>query len=102
MLRHDEEVERTPKYMAVHTFPGPVTVEQATPLVRKLVQNEGRDAYWVEGWAQTNEEGKVLKVFCEWNAKDEKAIREIFAKVPEFPLDNVHRMAKIDSVDFRG
>jgi len=89
------------KYVAMHTMPGPVTVEQVTPLVKKLLANEGRDVYWVGAWAQTNEEGKVLKIFCEWNAKDEKAIRAVFAKVPEFPLDSVHPMMKVDSAEFR-
>ena len=82
-------------------MPSPTTVEQATPLVKKLLANEGHDAYWVGSWMETNEEGKVLKIFCEWNAKDEKAVREIFAKVPEFPLDSVRPMSKIDSAEFR-
>ena len=28
------------KYMAVHTMPQPTSVEEATPLVRKLLENE--------------------------------------------------------------
>lgn len=89
------------KYIAEHTMPRPTTFEEATPLVKKMLENEGQDAYWVGSWAQTNEEGKVLKIFCEWNAKDEGSIRQIFDKVPEFPLDNVHPLTKIDSAEFR-
>ena len=89
------------KYIAVHTMPQPTSVEDATPLVRKMLHNEGSNAYWVGSCAQTNAEGKVLKIFCEWNAPDEKTIRDVFAKVPEFPLDSIDPMTKIDSADFR-
>ncbi len=90
-----------PKFLAVHTMPGPSTTEDVAPMVRELVKGETVNAYWVRAWGQNDEEGKFLKFFCEWNAENEKAVRDVFAKVPEFPLDGVYPMTKIDSEDFR-
>ena len=89
------------KYMAVHTLPQPTTSEELTPLVRELLAHEARDAYWVHAWAETNEEGKALRIFCEWNAESEEAVKKVFSKVPAFPLDHVRPMAKFDSDSFR-
>ncbi len=90
-----------PKYLAVHTMSGPVTAEEVTPLVQQLVKGESAGAYWVRAWGQNDEQGKFVKFFCEWNAKSKDAIRDIFAKVPDFPLDDIYPMTKIDSEDFR-
>lgn len=90
------------KYMAVHTMPKPTTVEEVTPLVLKLLANEkGEEAYWVGAWAQTDDKGNAVKIYCEWNAKDEKTIRDVFEGVPDFPLDSIHPMMKMDSMEFR-
>ena len=51
--------------------------------------------------AQLNEEGKVVMLVCEWNAKDIESIQKVLDKVPELPTDGVYPMAKMDSVDFR-
>jgi len=90
-----------PKFLAVHTMPMPVTAEEVTPLVKELLKSETRDAYWVSAWGQQNTEGKFLKFFCEWNAKSADAIRKLFSFVPQFPLDGVYPMARIESEDFR-
>ncbi len=72
-----------------------------TPLVEELLRHEALDAYWVQAWAEMNEEGKALRIFCEWNAKSAEAVRRVFAKVPTFPLDHVRPMTKLDSDQFR-
>lgn len=89
------------KYIAVHTLPQPTTPEELTPLVEELLRHEALDAYWVGAWAETNEEGKALRIFCEWNANSAEAVKKVFAKVPAFPLDHIRPMAKFDSDSFR-
>ncbi len=90
-----------PKYIAVHTLPQPSTPEEITPLVNELLRHEALDAYWVQAWAETNEEGKALRIFCEWNAKSEDAVKKVFEKVPAFPLDHIRPLQKFDSDSFR-
>ncbi len=89
------------KYIAVHTLPKPMTPDEINPLVQELLRHEALDAYWVESWTEMNDEGKALRIFCEWNAKSEDAVRKVFAKVPTFPLDHIRPMAKFDSDSFR-
>ncbi len=90
-----------PKYIAVHTLPSPSTPEELTPLVQELLRHEALDAYWVQAWAETNDEGKALRIFCEWNAKSADAVKRVFEKVPAFPLDHVKPLTKFDSDVFR-
>jgi hypothetical protein len=89
------------KYIATHTLPRPTTPEEITPLVQELLKHEALDAYWVQAWAETDEEGKALRIFCEWNAKSAADVKKVFSHVPAFPLDDVRPMTKFDSDIFR-
>jgi hypothetical protein len=75
--------------------------EAVAPLVRKVAANATLEAYWVGTQVQLNDEGKITRLICEWNAKDPKSVEEVFAKVPELPYDGIYPMTKLDSVDFR-
>jgi hypothetical protein len=55
----------------------------------------------VRSWAQCNNEGKIVKIYCEWNAVDAGSIHRTLAKVPELPADGVYAMMIMDSEDFR-
>ena len=55
----------------------------------------------MKSWGQLNEEGKIVKILCEWNAVDAEAVRKVLAKIPELPVDGVYPMAIFDSEDFR-
>jgi len=90
-----------PKFLVVHPLPGPATVEEATPLGKKVRANCTLEAYWVKSWAQLNEEGKIVKILCEWNAIDIEAIRKVLAQVPELPTEGVYPMMIVDSEDYK-
>jgi len=90
-----------PKFIAVHPILKPVTFKEGTPLAKKAKANSTLDAYWVKSWAQLNEEGKIVKLFCEWNAVDIGAVRKVIAKIPELTTEGVYPLAIIDSEDFR-
>ena len=89
------------KFLVIHTLPTPATPEEAAPFAKKTKANATVDAYWVRSWAQLNEQGKIVKIYCEWNAKDAEAIREVLDKMPEFPSDGLYPMVVVDSEDFR-
>ena len=103
MLRCDNDywVNSMPKFLAVHPMPKPVTIQEATPLGKKARALATLDAYWVQSWAQLNEEGKIVKILCEWNAVDIGTLRKVIAKIPEMPCEGVYPMAKVDSEAFR-
>jgi hypothetical protein len=89
------------KFLAVHTLPSPMTVEEAAPVGRAAKAMSGADAYWVGGWLQMNDEGKATKIMCEWDAKDAESIRKIFAKIPDFPVDGIWPMGKVEAETYR-
>lgn len=90
------------KFMVVHPMDNPATIEEATPLAQKAKKmNSNVDAYWVGSWLQLNQEGKVTKILCEWNAVSPEAVLEEVKKVPELKVDGIYPLAKIDSEDFR-
>ena len=89
-----------PKFLAVHPLPNPATIEEATPLGKKAKSLCTVDAYWVSSWSQLNDEGKIVKILCEWNGKDLKSVKDLVVK-SGMPLEGVYPMMKVDSEDFR-
>jgi hypothetical protein len=89
------------KFLAIHTLPSPTTMEDAPPIPKAVKANVSADAYWVSSWAQLNEQGKITKLFCEWDAKDIESIRKIVAKIPQLPTDEIYPMAKVDAEAYR-
>ena len=92
-----------PKYVVVHTpFPTPLTIEQATPLLKRLAGSMTSEAYWVGSWCQADAEGKAVKAFCRWDGISLEAVRKASAKlIPELPVEGVYPLVALDSGDFR-
>ena len=90
-----------PKFLAVHTLTAPTTVEDVSVLAKQVKANHTVDAYWVRSWAQSDEEGKVVKIYCQWDAADAESISKVLTKVPDLPVDGTYPMMIIHSEDFR-
>jgi len=92
-----------PKFLVVHApLPAPATLQEATPLGKKAKANSTLEAYWVGSWCQLNEEGKIVRIYCEWNAVDAESVRKVLAKaIPELPVDGIYPMMIVDSEDYR-
>ncbi len=86
--------------MVVHPIPAPITTAEATPVAKAAKANSTVDAYWVNSWGQLNEEGKVVKIFCQWNGKNAEAVSEVLKKIPA-PCEGPYPMMVVDSEDFR-
>jgi len=89
-----------PKFLVVHPIPAPVTLAEATPVAKAAKANSTVDAYWVQSWAQLNEEGKIVKILCQWNGANAEAISQVLKKVPA-PSEGPYPMAAVDSEDYR-
>jgi hypothetical protein len=90
------------KFVAVHPVGGDVDLETATPVGRAVKANCTADALWVRSW-YLPEEGKF---YCEWEAKDGGAIREVLAVAAaqggSFPLEGIYAIAaRPTGEDFR-
>jgi hypothetical protein len=55
----------------------------------------------IGGGCQLNEQGKITKLLCEWDAKDVESIRKIVSKIPGLPTEGVYPMAKVDAEAYR-
>jgi len=89
------------KFLAIHPLPSPITVEEGAPIAKAVKANSSVDAYWVSSWAQLNQQGKITKLFCEWDAKDAESIKKIVSKIPQLPTEGVYPMAKVDAEAYR-
>jgi hypothetical protein len=89
------------KFLAVHTFPAPMTLDEGAPIAKAVKAGSSVEAYWIGSWGQMNEEGKITRLFCEWDAKDVESIRKVFAKIPQLPVDGIYPMGKIEGEAYR-
>jgi hypothetical protein len=89
------------KFLAVHPLPSPITLEEGTPIAKAVKANSSVDAYWVGSWAQLNQQGKITKLLCEWDAKDAESINKIMSKIPQLPTEGVYPMVKVDAEAYR-
>jgi hypothetical protein len=89
-----------PKFLAVHPMPTHPTFAEAMPIAKMVKANSTVDAYWVRSYAQQNDEGKLIKLFCEWNAKKVEEIRKVLADIP-IETEGIYPMSIVDSEDFR-
>jgi hypothetical protein len=92
-----------PKFLVVHQpFPTPMSVEQATPLLKRATSAMTAEAYWISSFCQANAEGKAVKVWCRWDGTSLEAVREAVAKLlPEMPVEAIYPLVTLDSGDFR-
>jgi len=89
------------KFLAIHTFPSPTTPEGGAPLAKAVKAASSSDAYWIGSYAQLNEQGKITKLFCEWDAKDAQSIRKALDRIPNLPTDGIWPIAKLDGETYR-
>lgn len=90
-----------PKFLVVHPVPVPATIEQATPIGKAFKELSHKNAYWITSWGLFNEEGKITKILCQWDAKDIDSIKELTDKVDSIPTEGIYPMGIFHSEDFR-
>ena len=89
------------KFLVSHTLPSPATMEEAGPIGKAAKAACTTDAYWITSWVGLNEQGKIVKLFCEWDAKDIESVRGALRKIPLPPADGIWSMAKVDGETYR-
>ena len=92
-----------PRFIAIHPVHPTVDAEAVGPIAKKCKAGLSLDACWVKSWLQLTDEGKVSKVFCEWDGKDAASVRKsLAASIPELPpTEGVFQVAEIRGEDFR-
>ena len=92
-----------PKFLVIHApFPTPMSVEQATPVLKRAVGAMTAEAYWISSFCQVNAEGKAVRVWCRWDGISVEAVRDAVSKLmSEMPVEGVYPLCVLDSGDFR-
>jgi hypothetical protein len=92
-----------PKFLVAHVpFPNPISLEEATPLLKRAAGSMTADAYWISSFCQANAEGKAVRAYCRWDGTSVEAVRKAAAKLlPEMPVEGVYPLVTLDSGDFR-
>ena len=90
------------KFIVVHPVGGDLDMEAMTPVGRAVKAASTVDGIWVKA-TYLPEEGKL---YCEWNAKDADAIREVLAAaskvVPCPPIEGIYAIgARVLGEDYR-
>lgn len=88
------------KFLAVHPLPTPASVEEVNPAGKWAKAHSTDETRWVRSWAQLNEEGKIVKILCEWNSPNIEKVRKILAEAP-IQTEGVYPMMVVDSKDFK-
>lgn len=88
------------KFLAVHPLPAPIPFKDAISAGKWAKAHSTVDAYWVRSWAQLNEDGKIVKILCEWNAPNIEEVRKVLSHAP-VPTEGIYPMMIVDSEGFR-
>ena len=94
-----------PKYFVIHPIPKKVIEAmvnlppEKNQLFKQLKASCTSDADWVRSWAVAAQE----KFYCEWDAKNPEAIREIFDKLEnsEVEIEAIYEMHVLEGEAFK-
>ena len=90
------------KLLAIHTLKTPSTAKDIDPIAKSVKAHNTSDAYWVKSWLQMNDQGKVTKILCEWDANNPAKVAKILKEsAPDLPLDGVYAMGEIQRESYR-
>ncbi|MFX1418090.1 MAG: nickel-binding protein [Promethearchaeota archaeon] len=94
-----------PKYFVIHPITKRIIkgLVNLTPeknqLFKQLKASCTDDADWVRSWAVADQE----KLYCEWDAKNPEAIREIFDKLEgaDIEIESIYEMHVLEGEDYK-
>ena len=93
------------KHLIIHALPSPVPLAQAEEVAKAAKAHSGSDAYWVGALVQLDDKGDVVKIICEWDAKDVDSLKKLLEQLgkafPGFPVDGPYPMMKVDGESYR-
>jgi len=96
---------KMPKYFVIHPSDKKIIKAmvnlppEKNQLFKQLKASYTSDADWVRTWAVPEQE----KLYCEWEAKNPEAIREIFDKMggPKIEIEAIYEMHVLEGEDYK-
>lgn len=88
------------KFLAIHTLPNPALMKELSSVGKAVNVLSNPDVQWIESWVQIDEENKVYRIYCKWEAKDKESVQKVLAKL-SIPVDGVYPLAIVNPKDFK-
>lgn len=88
-----------PKFLVIHPLSTPITQEEANQLGREARAVMTPDVQWICSWCQLNDEGKLVKIYCEWEAQDAESVNTVLSRLPMLPVEGIYRMMRVEPKD---
>lgn len=80
------------RYIAVQTLPAAATQDEVIEAGRVMAGGARNGTHWLRGW-MAGEDGRL---FSEWEAPQESAVRAAIEQARLFPLEAVHPVEVIE------
>jgi hypothetical protein len=86
------------RFIAVHRLPAVASQDEVIAAGKAVVNALSNDAEWLRSWVvQEND-----RLFCEWEAPEEGAIRTALKGAEIFPVEAIYPVVAIDPAWFKG
>lgn len=83
-------------YIVIHGLPGAATQDEVIAAAQTIMARLSDDARWLNSWLVPDDE----RLFCEWEASSEEAIRAALKGVELFPVEGIYPAERIDPAWF--
>jgi len=85
------------RFIVVHKLPAMVTQDQVREEAKAIINALPDDVEWLRSWAVYESD----RLFCEWEAPEEGAVRAALKGTKFFPIEAIHPVEPIDPGWFR-
>ncbi len=85
------------RYIAVHRLPATATQHEVIDAGRAMANAPRQDTRWLRSWVMDQGD----RLFSEWEAPEEGAVRAALEKAPLFPVEAIHAVTVLDPAWFR-
>ncbi|MDD3777486.1 MAG: hypothetical protein PHN32_07775 [Actinomycetota bacterium] len=93
------------KQLLIHALPSPIPIAQAEQVAKVAKSLSDANAYWVSSWIQLDDKGDVVKIFCEYDAKDADSLGKLVAEMgkqfTDFPCEGPFPLMKVEGESYR-
>lgn len=86
------------RFIVIHRLPGAVTQDEVIAVGQAVTARLSDNARWLNSWLIPDDD----RLFCEWEASSEEAIRAALVGVEKFPIEAIYPVERIDPAWFAG
>ncbi len=85
------------RFIAVHELPAAATQHEVIEAGKAMANAPGKDTRWLRSWVMDHGD----RLFSEWEAPHEAAIRQALQRASLFPVEAIYAVTVLDPAWFR-